>query len=876
MTAEGISATAYAHNVRRLIGVLNELRSAGASTELDLPRIATIGSQSSGKSSLMEAISGVGVPAFPSSSPKLTPSPLVPPTFSQVKVPRDPGTCTRCPMEVRLRFSKEPWTCRIFLRFETGIDGKPLETVSETAFGQALTDPNAVEAALRRAQLAVLNPSVENKEYFLEMDDATVKAAKEGTKPPLSEEQLSFSTNLVCLDISGPSIVDLAFVDLPGIISNSPSPAEIELVKKMTVDAIKGNALILLAVTMRDDYQNQKAVLLAQQADPEGKRTIGVLTKADLVQEGEFSGWLDMLEGRKNQLANGFFVTKQPAPADLQKNLTFLDARAAEVEFFKSTAPWNNLKLASKERLGIANLTKFLSERLAEYIAEKLPSIHAQVADSLVFLNTSIQNLPPPPAVDLVAELHIHLADLRSNLQSLVNGSSGDLVREKNRSDKQYKQVIRATRPAFVPFDSKDAGRLRKWESDHKPAAKRRKGNEQQTVPPAAAPVVARPAAPPTPTLAPATPKPFTFTPDPASPFFAGSSTLDLSGRTPPVGVIGGRTPAVATVSSVGGGRTSAVTPSTSPPRPPVSSAPAKPAPPPAAALPPVTQASTARADSDDEDDEGVDPAPSLHLRLDEVRKHIEEHKARELPLNTPYGARASLMVEALADWPGLTIEAAEKLRKPLTISVEKLVATYFRNSELRGMASMATAEVLDELFSAASTRLKDHLELDSVPFTQNSHYFQTTRDETMIEYKEARQPTSLKNASSEKLEDVFTALAAIGFKGLDVEDLSRLHKPDEWEEELEAMAQTVAYWKVAYKRIIDDVPRILDHAVIRPLPAKLGSALVAKLTSGGDSEIKRLMAESPAIAEERAELNSKRTKLEAARKVLLAFGSEL
>lgn len=115
---------------------------------------------------------------------------------------------------MRIRQTDEPWNCQIFLRFETGTDGRPLDRISETRFGKALHSPDEVEAALRRAQLAILNPSVSPSSWAKASDD-DVKSAKEGNYVLGSSEQLSFSTNLVCIDISGPEVTDLAFLDLP-------------------------------------------------------------------------------------------------------------------------------------------------------------------------------------------------------------------------------------------------------------------------------------------------------------------------------------------------------------------------------------------------------------------------------------------------------------------------------------------------------------------------------------------------------------------------------------------------------------------------------------------------------------------------------------
>ncbi|GAA6003650.1 dynamin family protein [Rhodotorula paludigena] len=921
--AEGIAATAYAAKRRQLVSLVDSLRSAGASAEVDLPRIAVIGNQSAGKSSLVEAISGI-------------------------KVPRDAGTCTRCPTEVRLRSAATPWSCRVSLRFERDPAGRPLDPIREVPFGKALDDPNAVEATLRRAQLAILNPRIRDPSFFLALPEDEVRRAKAGRGfggDSSGEAQLSFSTNVICLDISGPQVTDLAFVDLPGIIANSDEPDDITLIESMVREAITGNALILLTITMRDDYQNQKAVLLAREADPEGKRTIGVLTKADTLQVGEHAGWIDLLEGRRHQLANGFFVTKQPAPDDLRKNLAFTEARAAEVEFFRTQAPWNTLSLASKSRLGTSNLTKFLSDRLGQYIAEKLPAIQADLASSLAYVRTSLEALPPPPSSDPVTELHTRLSSLSHDLDLLVQGASGhaDLVQLKNREDKRFKLAIKATRPVFVPFEDAQADKIKKWRAQNviHPAAS---GGQLTATPAAVNTAKTAPAVEPLESALQA----FSFKSEPLLALeevseeeirvladraykanqldhyatlrrMLGSHQADLSyriteseaqgraGLTPPT-----PDPAVqqaAATSPTPHGTRSKISFSL-PPAPAVAAAPGlalfepgqfsftpptpKPAPPPAptfgfydpsapnaslasasgAAPPPLAAVKQAASG----EPLSAAAAPSIDMTLTAVRAHIEQHKGREVPLNTPYGAKSSLMRIALQNWPELTTEALARMREPVSNAVEELVLRNFgraKVSELTSIAAMVVSDVLDQLFLKATSRLDDMLELETSPYTQNTHYFSTTRDDALASYKKARE-TAAPSRDKDKLANVLSALAAYGFSAVKEEDLARLHGADMFEEELDSAAQTCAYWKVAYKRIVDDVPRIIDFSVIRPLPSALSRALLQRLVAGGETEIHRLMSESPELAEERAELSMRKHRLEEAKKVLLAFGRTL
>lgn len=133
-----------------------------------------------------------------------------------MKVPRDSGTCTKCPMEVRIQSADGPWRCQIRLRRETDEHGVPLPSVRETAFGNPISDSYLIEAMLKRAQLAILNPSVEDSTKFVSLDLASVT---EHSSLLGSTKQLDFSSNVICVDISGPDVTDLAFVDLPVCVS---------------------------------------------------------------------------------------------------------------------------------------------------------------------------------------------------------------------------------------------------------------------------------------------------------------------------------------------------------------------------------------------------------------------------------------------------------------------------------------------------------------------------------------------------------------------------------------------------------------------------------------------------------------------------------
>ena len=116
----------------------------------------------------------------------------------------------RCPTECRLSFSEEPWQARVSIRFSVDKYGSPLDKTTIRPFGDTIfenthTSKLDIEDRIKRAQLAVLNPGIPAND-FLTVD-----------LPFSKPNESRFSKNSIILDISGPTVNDLAFVDLPGL-----------------------------------------------------------------------------------------------------------------------------------------------------------------------------------------------------------------------------------------------------------------------------------------------------------------------------------------------------------------------------------------------------------------------------------------------------------------------------------------------------------------------------------------------------------------------------------------------------------------------------------------------------------------------------------
>lgn len=93
-----------------------------------------------------------------------------------------------------------------------------------------------------------------------------------------------------------------------------------------------------------------------------------MLTKPDTLQEGEEKGWLDIIEGRKHFLKLGYFLTKQPAPKDVEDKISHQAARNAELRFFNDHSLWSTCSVDVRNRMGTSRLGKTLSKLLSQLI----------------------------------------------------------------------------------------------------------------------------------------------------------------------------------------------------------------------------------------------------------------------------------------------------------------------------------------------------------------------------------------------------------------------------------------------------------------------------------------------------------------------------
>jgi dynamin 1-like protein len=179
------------------------------------------------------------------------------------------------------------------------------------------------------------------------------------------------------LKIFSPHVLNLTLVDLPGLtkvpIGDQPSDIEKQTRTLILEYIAKPNSIILAVSPANVDLVNSEALKLARQVDAMGRRTIGVLSKLDLMDHG--TNAMDILSGRVYPLKLGFIGVVNRSQQDIQSGKSLSDALRAESEFFRHHPAYRNMA----NRCGTHFLAKTLNTTLMSHIRDRLPDIKARL-----------------------------------------------------------------------------------------------------------------------------------------------------------------------------------------------------------------------------------------------------------------------------------------------------------------------------------------------------------------------------------------------------------------------------------------------------------------------------------------------------------------
>lgn len=301
-----------------MLQVANKLANLSATNQdlgldVEIPRLVVVGSQSSGKSSLINAIVGMDV------------------------LPVGRSMATRAPLVLQLLH--EPGKHQAHLYRQR--DGHQ-SLVQELS----LTDPE------------------------------TVAAAVEALTKEVAGCQKDICPTEITLEVRSEQVPNLSFVDLPGLTmvacTDQGQPTDIKhQIRELVGRYIQGEHAIVLAVMpAREDLETDVALDLIKEYDPHFKRTLGVLTKVDLMGAGgDVSPYL-LSQGISKDLSLGLGYFAVQVGGRCARTLS--EKRDAEASFFEShQSAYQNCK----PRLGVHNLVLAASLILKRRLQATLPGL---------------------------------------------------------------------------------------------------------------------------------------------------------------------------------------------------------------------------------------------------------------------------------------------------------------------------------------------------------------------------------------------------------------------------------------------------------------------------------------------------------------------
>ncbi|KAG0488190.1 hypothetical protein HPP92_007001 [Vanilla planifolia] len=292
----------------------------GSSSTIDLPQVAVVGSQSSGKSSVLEALVGRDF------------------------LPRGSDICTRRPLVLQLVH---------FPRRQDVPAGEGDE------WGEFLHLPGK----------RFYDFSEIRREIQVETD------REAGGNKGVSDKQIR-------LKIFSPNVLNITLVDLPGItkVPVGDQPSDIEArIRTMILSYIKHETCIILAVSPANaDLANSDALQMARIADPDGSRTIGVITKLDIMDKGTDAR--NFLLGNVIPLKLGYVGVVNRSQQDINFNRSIKDALANEELFFRRQPVYHGLSHCC----GVPKLAKKLNQILVQHIRSVLPGLKSRINSQLV------------------------------------------------------------------------------------------------------------------------------------------------------------------------------------------------------------------------------------------------------------------------------------------------------------------------------------------------------------------------------------------------------------------------------------------------------------------------------------------------------------
>ncbi|KAF7709299.1 hypothetical protein HF521_016149 [Silurus meridionalis] len=201
----------------------------------------------------------------------------------------------------------------------------------------------------------------------------------------LAGEGKGISQEMISLEIKSSEVPDLTLIDLPGIarVATGDQPLDIEQqIKSLIEKFIKRQETISLVVVPANiDIATTEALKMTNKVDPNGQRTLGILTKPDLVDKGAEETVVNTVNNQVISLKKGYMIVKCRGQQDINENMSLSKALQNEQNFFREHPQFRLLFEDGKATVPV--LADRLTRELVEHINMLLPQLHKQVEDKL-------------------------------------------------------------------------------------------------------------------------------------------------------------------------------------------------------------------------------------------------------------------------------------------------------------------------------------------------------------------------------------------------------------------------------------------------------------------------------------------------------------
>ncbi|XP_075544484.1 dynamin-1 shibire isoform X1 [Dermacentor variabilis] len=231
------------------------------------------------------------------------------------------------------------------------------------------------------------------------------------------------------LRVYSPLVLNLTLVDLPGLtkVPVGDQPADIESqIREMILQFIrKENCLILAVTSANQDLATSDALKIAKEVDPEGLRTIGVITKLDLMDEGTDAR--DILENKLLPLRRGYVGVVNRSQKDIEGKKDIKAAMEAERKFFLSHPAYRHMA----DRMGTPYLQRVLNQQLTNHIRDTLPGLRDKLQKQLISMEKEVEEYknfrPDDPSRKTKAMLQM-IQQLQTDFERNIEGSGSAAI----------------------------------------------------------------------------------------------------------------------------------------------------------------------------------------------------------------------------------------------------------------------------------------------------------------------------------------------------------------------------------------------------------------------------------------------------------------